>query len=60
MDQKNRRKKYALQDSSAALEQDNAKLIEFIEDDNMKRQEKMLMIRYGMRIGPITCIKIKW
>jgi hypothetical protein len=38
---KNRRKTYALQDSSAALEADNAKLIEFIEADNMKRQEKM-------------------
>ena len=38
---KNNRKKHALQESSAALEGDNAKLIEFIEDDNMKRQEKM-------------------
>lgn len=37
LEQKNKRKKFALQDSSAALEQDNAKLIEFIEDDNMKR-----------------------
>ena len=41
LDQKNRRKKYALQDASAALEQDKSKLVEFIEQDNMARQEKM-------------------
>ena len=38
---KNRRKKHALQDASAALETDKSKLIEFIEQDNMARQEKM-------------------
>lgn len=37
---KKNRKHYALQDSTAALEKDSERLIEFIEDDNMKTKRK--------------------
>ena len=37
LDEKNKRKVAALKDASGALENDNAKLIEFIEQDNMAR-----------------------
>lgn len=37
---KKNRKHYALQESTAALEKDSERLIEFIEDDNMKTKRK--------------------
>lgn len=37
---KKTRKSYALQDSTDALEKDSERLIEFIEDDNMKTKRK--------------------
>ena len=38
---KKERKSIALQDSTSALEKDSERLIEFIEDDNMKTKKKM-------------------
>lgn len=37
---KKNRKHYALQDSSLALEKDSEKLMNFIEEDNMKTKRK--------------------
>jgi len=37
---KKNRKHYALQDSSLALEKDSEKLMNFIEEDNMKTKKK--------------------
>ena len=41
LEKKKERKSIALQDSTAALEKDSERLIEFIEDDNMKTKKKM-------------------
>lgn len=40
LNKKKERKHIALQDSTAALEKDSERLIEFIEDDNMKTKRK--------------------
>lgn len=40
LEEKKKRKDFALKDSTNALEKDSERLIEFIEDDNMKTKRK--------------------